>query len=77
MNITYRRATLAFWQKEQIAREYNAGVAIATILATHGIGRSTLYKVLRDVMQVATVPGKRAANGPATLRSGGRNRPDR
>lgn len=49
MNVMYRRAKLEQKQKERIVRDYNAGMAIAAIVAKYGIGRSTLYKVLRDV----------------------------
>lgn len=49
MDVLYRRAKLDHKAKERIARDYNAGMAVTAILAKYGIGRSTLYKVLRDV----------------------------
>ena len=52
MDVVYRRAKLNRTQKERIARDYNAGMAITAIMTKYDIARSTLYKVLQDVAKV-------------------------
>lgn len=51
MEIHYRRRRLTADEKARIVRAYNAGQPIAVVLTTFGIGRSTLYAILRAAAQ--------------------------
>lgn len=50
-DIKYRQRNLTPEQKVAIVTDYNAHMLVVDIIARHHIGRSTLYRVLKDMVQ--------------------------